>query len=208
MINFIRNVLPTQIIHLTTILSPLSSNIKPFLWEEKHSLAFDKIKEILKTNFSYTEGRMKNAINIIYTDASTSLMGGICFHYSTENIIADPPPDLTDNRNVFLNHLNHYEISCKTVPLITNDNAFESFVLLILKCIHIHEKKDLGKNDIDLFLNGLFSCITKIRGILGAGSEINMILHHIIFEKITDDYFFAHFQIILLMFGFIAKRNI
>ena len=73
--------------------------------------------------------------------------------------------------------------------------------------IYTREKR-FGKNDIDLFLNGLFSCITKIRGILGAGSEINMILHHIIFEKITDDYFFENFQIILLMFGFIAKRNI
>jgi len=107
-----------------------------------------------------------------------------------------------------LNQLNHYKINCKTVPLVKHDNEFESFILLILKCIYIHEKKDLGKNDIDLFLNGLFSCITKIRGILGAGSEINMILHHIIFEKITDDYFFENFQIILLMFGFIAKRNI
>jgi len=69
--------------------------------------------------------------------------------------------------------------------------------------VYIYTREErFGKNDIDLFLNGLFSCITKIRGILGAGSEINMILHHIIFEKITDDYFFENFQIILLMFGF------
>ena len=151
MMNFIRNVLPLQIIHLTTILYPLSSNIKPFLWEEKHSIAFEKIKEILKTNFNYTEARLKNAINIIYTDASTSLMGGICFNYNTENIIADPPPDLINNRTVFLNQLNHYKINCKTVPLVKLDNEFESFILLILKCIYIHEKKDLGKMTLIYF---------------------------------------------------------
>ena len=90
-------------------------------------------------------------IYIIYTDASTSLMGGICFHYSTENIIADPPPDLIDNKNIFLNQLNHYNINCRTVPLIKHDNAFESFILLILKCIYIHEKKDLGKMTLIYF---------------------------------------------------------
>ena len=66
---------------------------------------------------------MKNAINIIYTDANKSQMKGLCFHCSTKK------------------------------------------------------------------LNSKF-------------------LHYIVFEKITNDYFFAHFQEILLMFGFITKRNI
>ena len=148
---------------------------------------------------------MKNSINIIYTDASTSLMGGLCFHYSTENIIADPPSNLVSNNEVFLNHLNHYKINCRTVPLVKNENAFQNFVLIILRCIYIHKNKELIKNDVDLFLNGLFSCFTKIRAILGTDSNMDNFLHHIVFEEISDEYFFSHFQEILLMFGFIAK---
>jgi len=71
---FLRNLLPLQAIHLTTILSPLSSNVKPFFWENEHTLGFEKIKELLASIFNYTEGKTKNAVNIIYTDSSLHLI--------------------------------------------------------------------------------------------------------------------------------------
>ena len=54
----------------------------------------------------------------------------------------------------------------------------------------------------------MFGYITKIRAVLDSKNDMDKFSHHIVIEKITNEYFFAHFHEILLMFGFIAKRNI
>ena len=80
-----------------------------FFWENEHTLGFEKIKELLASNFSNTEGKTKNAVNIIYIDSSLHLMGALLFScYSTENINSSPPDNLVDLDSVFHEHLNHY----------------------------------------------------------------------------------------------------
>ena len=104
--------------------------------EDKHTVAFEKIKDILAANFSYTEGKPtgKNTVNIIYTDSSLHLMGALLFSYSTENIISSPPENLVNVDEVFFAHLNHYTICCRSVPLeVENMNLFHSFITMITK---------------------------------------------------------------------------
>ena len=211
LINFLRNLLPLQAIHLTTILSPLSSNVKPFLWEDKHTSAFEKIKDILAANFSYTEGKSagKNTVNIIYTDSSLHLMGALLFSYSTENIISSPPANLINIDAVFLGHLDHYKICCRSVPLkLENNSLFHSFIKMILKSIHVHDNKEIGHNDVNSFLNGLFTNVSKFKALLEYRNDLNEFFKTILYELVSDEFFFENFSEILALCGIIAKRNI
>ena len=91
-LTFIRDLLPHKLIDLMTVLSPLSSNTTKFVWEEKHTIAFNLIKELLDENFSYNEAMSDPYIKRIYTDASLSLMGGILFNYNIDHFSHPPPP--------------------------------------------------------------------------------------------------------------------
>ena len=72
--------------HLTTVLTPLTSVLKPFCWLDEHEKAFVQIKEMLVAEVCYTEARIENPINIIFTDPSLRLMGGLLFHYLEETL--------------------------------------------------------------------------------------------------------------------------
>ena len=102
-LNFLRNLLPLQIIHLTTILTPLTSPTVEFKWLPKHTQAFNEIKELLNASANYLECPLKNAINIVYTDSSDSLLGGILFQYVPSKTIVRSHATIPDNVMI-LNH--------------------------------------------------------------------------------------------------------
>ena len=77
--NFLRNLLVPAAVHHSMKLSELTSVKKEFIWTEKHTYAFNELKSILASEISKIHMPTSGQIRIIYSDASQTLMGAICF---------------------------------------------------------------------------------------------------------------------------------
>ena len=128
-LNFIRNLLPSKVLDLTTVLTPLTSATTQFKWNNEHEQAFNMINQLLHSSISYAEPQTDNSIKIIYSDASDKLLGGILFSYNIEYFENDPPIDLLDVEYTYNDHLDFYSINCKTFASSKKEySQFKNFI--------------------------------------------------------------------------------
>ena len=163
-LNFLRNLLPLQIVHLSTVLTPLTSPTVPYVWSEKHERCFGEIKSLLQSSANYLECPLRDPINIVYTDASESLLGGILFQFVPNKEIirghAIVPPNISfivdadQNKLVeggkelikanqgesksYKDHILHYNfvLGLASIKGMANLPVFQSVVRMILIATH------------------------------------------------------------------------
>ena len=236
-LNFLRNLLPLQIIHLSTVLTPLTSPNVPYEWSEKHEKAFLEMKSLLKTSVNYLDCPLKNPINIVYTDSSESLLGGILFQYVPSKSIVrkhaklppniafvfDPPhSDLSEEKTIlkpldyqaYQAHVLHYKLALGMACTQDMNNlpVFQVVVRIIIiatRWSQSSEWKDQipTTEEVSEFLATIYCNLPEIQ------SKINRLNFKIIMDKISeteidDEFFFSYTEEIFIILSIISAHNI
>ena len=208
-INFIRHLLPLKVLDLTTVLTPLTSTTAQFKWNTEHEQAFNMINQLLHSSISYAEPQTDNSIKIIYSDASDKLLGGILFSYNIDYFENDPPIDLLDIEYMYKDHLNSYNIKCKTFLSSKKEfSQFKNFIHLLYSSCKFHDVYEWDDNNISDFLNDIFGSILKIRTFFASSKHLNDFIETVCFNEISDEYFMEHFMEFLAIACILFKTNI
>ena len=233
-LNFIRNLLPLQIIHLSTILTPLTSPTVSFNWEPHHEQCFQEIKSLLQLNLNYLQCPMEGSINILYSDSSESLLGGILFNYIPEREIIYqnakiPILDIlfTENNdllkgeglNIFMNgqfaeHIKHYSFNLG-IPKLTYEiqdlPLFKCVVYYILTAIRWSQNKAdqefQPEQGTPLFLGSIFCHLTEIQTSISE-EKFKLIVDNISNGEIQDKFFLDYCVEFLIILSIISRHNI
>ena len=114
---FLRDVTPLIVSEFCSILSPLTSEKKEWIWGEKENFAFENVKELLNTIETTLTLPVGNGINIIYTDASAVAIGGIAFRVNfSEEFAIDMPENLLDFHEEWITKVNdNLELKVKSL---------------------------------------------------------------------------------------------
>ena len=73
-------------------------------------------------------------------------------------------------------------------------NLFHSFITMILQSIHVHDNKKIENSDVNSFLNGLFTNVTKFKALLEYRNDLNEFFKTILYEMVSDEFFFENFS--------------
>ena len=208
-LTFIRHLLPLKVMELTTTLTPLTSALTPFKWNDEHENAFNKINELLDSSISYAEPQSENSIKIIYSDASEKLLGGILFCYNIDFFEQDPPINLLSIGQAYKPHTEFYKIECKKFASSkTEMSQFKNFIHLVSTSNHFHEDYEWNDNYISLYLNGFFGAILKIRTFFTSNEHLNEFLDQICSNEVSDEFFMNNFMEFLAITSVLFKSNI
>ena len=208
-ITYLRALLPSKIVDLTTVISPLTSVNVKFSWEVHHNRAFEGIKEMLCQATAYNETRHENSICIIFTDASESLMAGIAFSYSLNDVLVDTPNhviEIIDQE--YYNHFKHYNICCKVFPQVSEPNIFKNFMFCLLSSTNMYQMINPDNYHIQEFLNEIYRKFSVLRGLFRDLEEMNTFIEYITKETFNEDLFHVHIHHLIMVCSVLLGKNI
>ena len=215
-ITFLRPLLAAHVIHLTSILTPLTGSI-PFIITDQHRKAFIEIKQILASHCHYVQPH-KRGILIIYCDSSERLYGSLAFSYNpygdenslqikvNSDLLA--PIQTLDN---FSAHCTKYglKLSYFRESICCADEYLRVFHLLYIasnKFVPVDSIMESKAFTSELFSN-IFSNVKKLEGCFGR-DRLNSFLKQVVENPFTDEVFYTFITEVLTLFAEILKVNI
>ena len=217
-VTYLRELVPPTLIHLSSILSELTSPKKSFEWTPKHQEAFEEMKKILALGINFLEPTSAQGIKIIYCDSSARLLAGLIFNYcfdaNPEVLKRVEVPTTLESVGVespFYLHLKHHKIKARWVNRVGLEKLthLERLLLQISRIGgQLGESLPLDlKRAKNTLLNGLFSNIVRMQSRFST-RRVQEFFTKVYKEEILDPTFNYFSEEILYLLALVTQTNI